>query len=253
MKIAIITGASAGMGAEFAKQLDEELSGVDAFWLIARRKERMEELAKELNHPVRIFAEDVRNQALYEQLEQALKEAEADVKMLVNNAGYGIVGFAAERSKEELLGVIDVNCKAMTAITMLCLPFMRRNARIIHMSSSAAYLPQPKFAVYAATKSYVLNFSRALAEELRPQGIYVTTVCPGPVETEFFDKAEQYGSSYGFKKYFRKMPADVVAEAIRASKRKQAVVTPGIGMKGFRMLAKVVPHGIVLRIMRWMK
>lgn len=252
MKIVLITGASSGMGAEFARQLDSEISGVDEFWLVARRKERMEELREELKHPVRIFAEDVRNQSFYESLERQLKEQNADVKMLVNCAGYGIVGNVAERSKEELLGMIDVNCKALTAVTSLCLSYMKRNARILQMASSATYLPQPKFAVYAATKSYVLSYSRALAEELRPREIYVTAICPGQVETEFLDRAEQYGKSYGFKKYFRKQPEDVVAEAIRASKRKQAVVTPGLAMKGLRVLAKVVPHEVILRVMRWM-
>ncbi len=250
MKLVIITGASSGIGAEFARQLDNEVSGVDEFWLIARREERMKELAKELVHPVRVFAEDVRNQSLYERMQDALEETKADIKILVNNAGYGIVGFAEERSKEELLGMTDVNCRAMTAVTMLCLPYMKKGARILHMSSSAAYLPQPKFAVYAATKSYVLSFSRALSEELRGRGIIVTAVCPGPVETEFFHKAEQYGESYGFKKYFRLQPNRVVLEALRASKRRQVVVTPGFFMKGFRVLAKVVPHGWILWVMR---
>lgn len=253
MRIVIITGASSGMGAEFARQLDKELSGVEEFWLIARRRERMEALAMELKHPVRIYAEDVRNQSLYERLERDLKETQADIKVLVNNAGYGIVGFASDRSREELLGMIDVNCRAMMAVVMTCIPFMNRNARILQMASSAAYLPQPKFAVYAATKSYVLSFSRALAEELRPRGIYVTTVCPGPVETEFFDKAEQYGATYGFKKFFMMQPEKVVAQAIRASLRKQVVVTPGLGMKGFRFMTKYVPHGIILRVMRLLK
>ena len=252
MKIVLITGASSGMGAEFARQLDKELSGVDEFWLVARRKERMEELSEELTHPVRIFAEDVRNQSFYEKLERELKEQSADVKMLVNCAGYGIAGFAIEQSREELLGMVDVNCKALTAVTSLCLPYMRRNARILQMASSAAYLPQPKFAVYAATKSYVLNYSRALAEELCPREIYVTVICPGQVETEFLARAERCGESYGFKKYFRKQPQAVVAEAIRASKRKQAAVTPGLAMKGFRVLTKVVPHEVILRIMRCM-
>ena len=253
MKIVIITGASSGMGAEFARQLDKELSCVEEFWLVARRKERLEELSEELTHPVRILAEDVRNQSFYEALERQLKECNADVKILVNCAGYGIVGFAADREKEELLGMVDVNCKALTAVTSLCLPYMRRNARILQMASSAAYLPQPKFAVYAATKSYVLNYSRALSEELQPREIYVTAICPGPVETEFFNKAEQYGASYGFKKYFMMDAECVVEEAIRASKQKQAVVTPSLAMKGFRVLVKVVPHEVILRIMRWMK
>ncbi len=253
MKIIVITGASSGIGAEFARQLDRKVSDVEEFWLTARRKGRMEKLAKELKHPVRIFAEDIRNQSFYEELEHQLKINEADVKMLINCAGYGIVGSVENRSKEELLGIVDVNCKALTAVTMLCLPYMRRNARIVQMASSAAYLPQPGFAVYAASKSYVLSFSRALSEELRKRGIFVTAVCPGPVDTEFFKRAEQYGATYGFKKYFRMHARDVVEKAIRAAGRKQPVVTPGIAMKGFLVLTKLVPHEILLRVMRHLK
>lgn len=252
MKLVIITGASSGMGAEFARQLDRQVSGIDEFWFIARRKEKMEALASELKHPVRIFANDIRNLSLYESLEWQLKVEHADIKILVNNAGCGFNGFVTEQSSEKLADVLDINCTAMTAITTLCIPFMKRNARIIHMSSSAAYLPQPRFATYAASKSYVLNFSRALSEELRPRGIYVTAVCPGPVETEFLKKAGAPGASYGIKKYVRMRPEAVVAEAIRASKRKQTVVTPGLVMKGFRILTKMVPHALILRVMRRM-
>lgn len=249
MKVIIITGASSGLGAEFARQLDEELPSVEEFWLVARRRERMEVLAGKLKHPVRIFAEDVREPFFYETLGQQLKKAHADVKMLVNCAGYGIVGKVAERSVEELSGMVDVNCRALTALTSICIPYMKQNARILQMASSAAYLPQPNFAVYAATKAYVLSYSRALAKELCRQGICVTAVCPGPVATEFFETAEQYGASYGFKKYFRMQPEAVVAEAIRASKRKQTVVTPGLPMKGFRILTKFLPHEIILQVL----
>lgn len=253
MRIVLITGASSGMGAEFAKQLDKEVSGVDEFWLVARRKERLEEVAAELTHPSRIFRADVTDEAFYESLETKLKEANADVKILVNNAGHGIVGHVADRSRSELTGMVDLNCKAATAMVSVCLPFMKRKARIIQLASSAAYLPQANFAVYAATKSYMLSFSRALAEELRPREIYVTAVCPGPVATEFFKLAEQYGASYDFKKLFMMEPEAVVREAISASKRRQTVVTPGLAMKGFRVLAKEVPHEIILRVMRYMK
>ncbi|MGN1084856.1 MAG: SDR family NAD(P)-dependent oxidoreductase [Lachnospiraceae bacterium] len=253
MKVVIITGASSGIGAEFARQLDRELPGVEEFWLAARRRERMEELAAGLRHRVRIFAEDIRNQSFYEELEEALQTSRADVKLLVNCAGYGIVGAFEERSKEEMLGMLDVNCKALTAVTELCLPYMGKNARILQMASSAAYLPQPGFAVYAAGKSYVLSFSRALSEELRKRRIYVTAVCPGPVDTEFFKRAEQYGASYGLKKYFMTDAESVVTEAIRASKRKQSVVTPGLAMKVFRFLTKLVPHTVILRVLRFLK
>lgn len=253
MKIVLITGASSGMGAEFARQLDREVSGIDEFWLVARRKEAMEAVAAELKHPVRLFANDIRNRSLLESLEWQLKVEHADIKILVNNAGCGFQGLVTEQSGEKLTDVLEINCTAMTAITTLCIPFMKRNARIIHMSSSAAYLPQPRFATYAASKSYVLNFSRALSEELRPRGIYVTAVCPGPVETEFLKKAGTQETSYKIKKYVRMQPEAVVAEAIRASKRKQTVVTPGLVMKGFRILTKLVPHGLILRVLRRME
>ena len=246
MKIVLITGASSGLGAEFARQLDKEVSGIDEFWLVARRKERMEELAQNLTHPARIFANDVRNRSLYECLEWQLTEECADIKILVNNAGCGFNGFVTEQSSEKLIDVLDINCTAMTAITTLCIPFMKKGARIIHMASSAAYLPQPGFAAYAASKSYVLNFSRALGEELRSRGIYVTAVCPGPVDTPFFERAETNGQTLALKKNFSVSPEWVVRDALTAAKKRKTVAVCSVPMKLFRILCKIVPHSWIL-------
>ena len=117
-------------------------------------------------------------------------------------------------------------------------------------ASSAAFLPQPGFAVYAATKSYVLSYSQALAEELRPKRVFVTAVCPGPVSTEFFDKAEVHGRSFAIKKYVMETPERVVERALRDSRRKRRVSVCGLPMKAFYLLCKLLPHRLILLFMR---
>jgi hypothetical protein len=173
--------------------------------------------------------------------------------VLVNSAGYGIMGDFASADISDTTGMIDINCKALTNITHMCLPYMRKNSRIIQMASSAAFLPQPNFAVYAATKSYVLSFSRALNQELRKKKIYVTAVCPGPVDTPFFDIAEKTGSTLAVKKLTITRADLVVAQAIKDSyyKRERSVCTPLIRM--FEVLAKAIPHKVILEAMRFMK
>ena len=157
-------------------------------------------LAKSLKHNARIFAMDITDREKLSDLEDAVFRHKATVRMLINCAGYGIMGEFCEQDRSLELGMIRLNCEALTELTHRMVPFMREGSRIIQMASSAAFLPQPDFAVYAATKSYVLSFSRALGEELKRDGIYVTAVCPGPVDTPFFDIAEAGGSTLALKK-----------------------------------------------------
>ena len=162
MNIIIITGASSGMGVEFALQLDNVFHNIDEIWMIARRKEGMLEVAQYLEHTTRVLDMDVTDEKQMERFKKLLADEKPVIRMLVNCAGYGIMGdFSASNIGEEL-GMIDVNCKALTLMTYLCIPYMRKNSRIIQLASSAAFLPQPNFTVYAATKSYVYSFSRAL-------------------------------------------------------------------------------------------
>lgn len=173
--------------------------------------------------------------------------------MLVNCAGYGIMGeFSASNISEEL-GMIDVNCKALTQMTYLCIPYMKKNSRIIQLASSAAFLPQPNFAVYAATKSYVYSFSRALNQELRPKKIYVTAVCPGPVDTPFFDIAEKTGSTLAVKKLTLVRADQVVERAIADSYHKHERSVYSAWIKSFDIAAKVLPHRAALELMRFLK
>lgn len=249
MKVAIVTGASSGMGRETAVQLADRFGGLNEIWLIARRMNRLDELEECLPVPVRKFDLDLTVPEQRVRLEEALKTQHPDVKILVNASGYGKIGRVGSVSLEEEIGMPDLNCTALCAVTHMVLPYMSRNSRIIQFASSAAFLPQPGFAIYAATKSFVLSYSRALNEELRGREITVTAVCPGPVRTEFFDIAETTGKIPLYKQLTMANPKKVVKLAIRDSSMGKTVSVYGPLMKAFRILCKLVPHSLILKLM----
>ena len=242
MKAAIITGASSGMGREFVKLIDRKLTCIDEVWVIARRKERLEQLKERIEIPLVLMEMDLTDKEQRLRLREILKEKQPQVKMLVNCSGYGKIGLYEDIPEEDISGMIELNCLALTSVTYEVLPYMTKKSRIINLASSAAFLPQPKFAVYAATKSYVLSFSRALHEEVKKNGIFVTAVCPGPVRTEFFDIAQMTGEVAFYKKIMMANPAKVVEQALRDSLKGKTVSVDGGMMKAFRILCKVLPH-----------
>ena len=245
--IIIITGASSGMGMEFAKQLDKKLLNVDEFWLVARRKDRLEKLDFVLRHKCRLFDVDLMKEEQVKRIEDALNEKEYRIRMLVNCAGFGVMGQFKDLEKKEQMEMIDLNCKALTAMTYICVPHMDRKSRIIQLASVAALLPQKNFAIYAASKSYVLSFSRALNEELKDLDITVTAVCPGPVDTEFFEVAEKSGTTMEVKKLFMVEADRVVSDAIFASQMKWSISLCSIPMVMFLGVTKFLPHSLVLK------
>lgn len=249
MKIAIITGASSGMGRETAIQLADRFGGLDEFWLIARRMNRLEELEQELPLPVRKLALDLTDKEQLKLLKFTLEDENPEVKILVNASGYGKISRVGQLPLDEETGMVSLNCEGLCAVTHLVLPYMSKNSRILQFASSAAFLPQPGFAIYAATKAFVLSYSRALNEELKPKGIYVTAVCPGPVKTEFFDIAEITGKMPLYKKLTMANCRKVVKLAIRDSMMGKPLSVYGIPMKSFRLLSKIIPHSFILRLM----
>lgn len=245
--IAIITGASSGLGREFALQIAQGYRSVEEIWLVARRRDRMEALEKQLlGRRVRIFTLDLSKEEDLEKMEDILEQEKPSIRVVVNAAGYGLIGEMEELTRQENTGMIDVNCRALTALTYMVIPYMRKNSNIIQIASSAAFMPQPKFAVYAASKAYVLSFSRALARELKPKEIYVTAVCPGPVKTEFFDIAETYEAVKVYKKLTMARADKVVRRALLDAKHQRTVSVYGGIMKAFRILCKVVPKDWLL-------
>lgn len=247
-KVAIVTGASSGMGKEFVKQIDEKSIGLDEIWMLARRKEAMEEMEGQTDAKLRIIPIDLADREQLKQLEELLSIEKPEVKILVNCSGYGKVGPFDTISKEDTIGMIDVNCTGLTTMTYCVLPYMTKHSYIINLASIAGVLPQPNFAIYAATKSFVLSFSRALRQEVKSRGISVSAVCPGPVKTAFFDIAEETGSPFALKKFFYVKKEHVVAQALREGFAGKEVIVYSLPMKGLRLLSKVVPHSILLRI-----
>lgn len=248
MRTAVVTGASSGMGKEFVRQLGYFYKDLDEIWVIARRKERLEALKKESLVPVRIFEGDLLKKPVYKEYHRALKELCPDVRMLVNAAGFGKSGSftdIAREGKKFQTDMVDLNCRALTRMTQMTIPWMGRGSRIVNLASAAAFCPQKDFAVYAATKSYVLSFSRALGSELRSCGIYVTAVCPGPVDTEFFTVSGELTNP--LKKLTLAGAPQVVHKALSDSRKKRAVSVYGAGMKAARLGAKFVPHSLILK------
>ena len=247
MKIALITGASSGLGREFARQIPKLYQNLDEIWVVARRAERLNELEMELKVPVRIFDGDLNQDYIYKKLGIALGKSHANVRMLVNAAGYGKIGTFCESGWKEETGLVDLNCRSLTRMTALCLPYMHCGSRIVNLSSAAAFGPQPGFAVYAATKSYVYSLSMALGRELKGSGIYVTAVCPGPVDTEFFDHTGKEVASV--KKKFRADAKDVVRKALIDSARGKKISVYGLSMKAAQVASKIVPDSVIVAVM----
>ena len=192
-RIIIITGASSGLGAEFARQVYAEKSSIGTeMWLIAREADKLNAFAKTLtgrNIAIKTFAFDLGGATGAEHVRKILdterKTGEFVVELLINNAGFGTYGPFVETDPEREMTMIDLNCTALTGICGFVLPHMQRGGRIINVASLAAFLPLGNFAVYAATKAYVLSFSVALAAELKERGISVCALCPGSVSTNF--------------------------------------------------------------------
>lgn len=253
MKIVIVTGASSGIGEEFVKQLDQNFQRIDEIWMIARNINKMEEIASTLENKARIIGLDLERKRERNELKLMLEQECPNICMLVNCAGFGLLGDFEQLDMDEQLNMIELNCKALTAVTYMVIPYMVRNARIIQLASSAAFVPQAHFAVYAATKSYVLSFSRALQEELLPKEIFVTAVCPGPVDTPFFDRAQTGAKTLALKKNFSVSAKAVVKDALIASKKRNTVAVCSFPMKLFRIICKVVPHSWILEVVESLK
>ena len=161
MRVAVVTGASSGIGREFVRQLEYFYKDLDEIWVIARREERLEQLRKEVNVPLRIFAGDLQKKHVYRQFYTELCQWHPNIRMLVNAAGFGKSGTfseIAEKGKRIHTDMIDLNCTALIRITQMTLPYMKMGSRIINMASAAAFCPQPSFAVYAASKAMCFKF-----------------------------------------------------------------------------------------------
>jgi len=247
---ALITGASAGIGHEFARQL---AGRARSLILLARREERLNELRNELKgqHPnlhVHIRKTDLADLAQMKELVAWLEREKIDVDLLINNAGLGDLGPFATSDPIRNEQMTLVNMVALTSLTRGLLPQMiaRKRGAILNVSSSASFLPIPGFAVYAATKAYVTSFSQALSAELRGTGVSVCALCPGPVHTEFQEVAERSGEQPESGPEFVHVSAEqVVRDALSSLKANRPLVIPGLAMKLGMFLVRITPMSIL--------
>jgi short-subunit dehydrogenase len=249
---ALITGASAGIGHEFARQL---ASRVRSLILVARREQRLNQLRDDLKqqHPnltVHIRKTDLADLAQLKELVAWLERERIDVDLLINNAGLGDLGPFATSDPARNEQMTLVNIVALTSLTRHLLPQMiaNKHGAILNVSSSAGFLPIPGFAVYAATKAYVTSFSEALRAELRGTGVNVSALCPGPVHTEFQKVATRSGGPPEIEPEFVYVAVEqVVRDALAALEVDRPLVIPGIAMKLGMFLVRITP----MPILRW--
>jgi short-subunit dehydrogenase len=247
---ALITGASAGIGREFARQV---AGRAGSLVLVARRQERLEELRDELTKrnptlSVHIRATDLSDDRAVTHLCDWLGNEKLSVDLLINNAGLGDVGPFATSEHQRVKEMLAVNVNALTLLTRLLLSGMieRKRGAILNVSSTAGFLPIAGFAVYAATKAYVTSFSEAIRAELHGTGVTVTSLCPGPVYTEFTEVAARPGAKRDRAQEFVHVSAEEVARAgLEAIEHDKPLVIPGLIMKLGMSLVRVMPLWIL--------
>lgn len=245
MGIALITGASSGIGREFAKQLKER-GDIEEFWLIARRKERMEALAAELSIRARIISADLCTDEGIDAVREALESEKPRVRVLINAAGFGRFGAHDQISERDTIRMIDLNVKALVLITHMTLPYMERGGRIIEMGSGSCFTPLPNFNVYASSKAFVLHYTKALQYEIKKYGVRATAFCPGWVHTEFLDEAGVDKSVNHPKRTKPLLSVDrVVKGCLRASEKGRTMYVTNWFTKLQHLLFKILPDRIL--------
>lgn len=248
MRTAIVTGASSGLGREFVRQMAEVFPEIECYWLIARRADRLQEVAETLpDKQVECLSLDLCDTMSFMALQEKLAAERPEIALLVNNAGCGYLGNIGEVDTASQTRMIDLNLRALTAVTNMTVPFMVPGSCILNVSSIASFCPNPRMTVYSAGKAYVTAYTVGAAEELKAKGITVTAVCPGPMDTEFI----RLGGIEGNSRMFEMLPycdqVRVAGGALRATRAGRTIYTPKLFYKFYRVLAKVTPVKLMVK------
>ncbi len=248
-KIAIVTGASSGIGREFVKLL---LKGreVEEIWAVARNKEKLERLKNRFGARIKTYSVDLSDLDAILKFGEMIKHHKPDIKYLINSAGYAKFCSYDNLSIRQTLNMIDVNCSAVVVMTLLSIPYMRRGSHILNLSSQASFQPLPFQNVYSSTKSFVRNYSRALNVELKEKGIRVTVVCPGWMRTALYRRAE-IGAEKTVNNFFgMTSPEQVAGKAMRDAKAGKDMSVYGFYVKASHLAAKILPQKMMMKL--WM-
>lgn len=245
-RVALITGASSGLGREFARRLDR-MQVADELWLIARNVDALNEVAALLDTPSRVIAANLATKKGVMRVAATLAEQQPNVTFLVNAAGFGKFGDWETIDQADIDAMINLNCRALVDLTQAALPYMQRGGRIVQVASAAAFLPLPHLNVYAASKAFVLRYTRALRWELRGRGIIATALCPTWVKTGFeavardSAGAEDVGHLLG-----EQDAATVVSRALCANKAHLAVACASPQSTALRIAGKLLPNCVTM-------
>ncbi|MBQ3464973.1 SDR family NAD(P)-dependent oxidoreductase [Candidatus Saccharibacteria bacterium] len=251
-KIIVITGASSGMGREFALQIDKK-EKVDEIWVIARNKERLEELKNSISTKIVPISIDLTDRKeIKEKYLAKLKKEKPEVKILANCAGFGVFDHTENIDADILTNMVDLNVTAYVAFISYTLPYMKKGSKIMNISSCASFQPIPYINCYAATKAFVTSYSRALRKEIKYRGIDVLTVTPFWTKTRFFDRAIDSEKEKVVISYAAMYdPAKVMEKAIRDLYKGKEISCYGFVNNGQRILVRLLPKKLVMAI--WMK
>ena len=244
MSIAVITGASSGLGACYIDAVTKLFPEIDELWLIARREERLKEVA--MKYPDKhciIIPMDMADMSSFKILEDKLKADNPQIEVLINDAGISIGSAFEDMELEGMLKIIDLNCKGATAVTKVCLPYIIDGGTILEVSSTSAFVPNTNLIVYCASKSYVSALSLGLREELKDRRINVCAVCPGFMLTEMTKSELTKGQSH----LPVIDPKTAALKSLKAAKKGRAVYTTGAFYKSYRLLAKLIPHTLLVK------
>ena len=249
MKIAIVTGASSGMGREFVRQMHHYIQP-DVIWAVARRESALQQLASETSIPVRPIVLDLGKAESFQAFAALLEAEKPEIELLVNAAGFGKFGDFQDIPLEDDLNMIDLNCKALVAMTRICLPYMHRGSHILQLDSLSAFQPVPYITTYGATKAFVLSYTRSCNAELKPLGIRMMAMNPAWVKTEFFNHAFQTNNKVQYFNYVYEA-RDVVATGLKDLYRsKKDISIHGLPVKLQVLGVKLLPHKFVMKT--WM-
>ncbi|MBR3838675.1 MAG: SDR family NAD(P)-dependent oxidoreductase [Clostridia bacterium] len=265
MEIAIITGTSSGLGKEFLKQIYDRYSCLDEIWIISRRESKLFDIKKSIekeNGPVIIpMALDLTDEDSCLLLSDKLNRQKPNIRVLINNAGCGVIGDVLDADYKAQANMVDINVRALTVITTLVLKYMKPGKTegtktypfIINVCSIASFAPNPRMSVYCSTKAYVMSYTKALNYELKSRfgknRINVLAVCPGPMRTEFLEVA---GIAPGTSKTFDILPycipEKVAQKAVKRAEKGKTVYTPRLLYKIYRIVAKILPHNWIMPV-----
>lgn len=251
MNIAVITGASSGMGRDLLFALEKEYK-FDEIWAIARREDRLKELQEKVSTKIRPISLDLTEEESYLKYRSMLEEEKPNVTLLLNCSGFGQFGHIENVPLSATTKMIDLNCKGYAAMTEITLPYMQKGAKILMLDSMSAFQPVPFITTYGATKAFVMSYSRALSMELKPRGISVMIICPGWIKTEFFDTAFKTNGDEAVNYYNRLYTSEEVAkQTIKDLRRGKELSVLGFLNRWQTRLVKILPVKMVMKT--WIK